>query len=92
LALLSPRVGVPNSLPTVNVTNKLVSIQFNNGVTFVKDYRALCSSGIGVETFSSSQNGVTVEYVNVNCVTFKRISTPPFYKIEKRLIETVRDR
>lgn len=85
-------VSFAASAATVNVVNKVVTIQFNNGVSFVKDYGPFCSTGIGVETYSASENGVTVEYVNVNCVTVKRIPTRPFFIIEKRLIETVRDR
>ncbi len=77
---------------TVNVSNKVVSIQFANGVTFVKDYSALCSTAIGTQTFSSSQNGVTVESVNVNCVTVTTSPRPPFVTINRRLIETIRDR
>jgi hypothetical protein len=77
---------------TVSVNNKVVSIQFANGVTFVKDYSPFCSTSIGVQGFSSSQNGVTVESVNVNCVTVTTIPRPPYVIINRRLIETVLDR
>ena len=88
LALALTSVSFVASAATVNVVNKVVSIQFANGTVFVKDYTPNCSTSIGIESFST--NGV--ESVNVNCVTFSRIQTPPFFVINKRLIETIRDR
>ncbi len=91
-ALALTAVAFTASAASVSVVNKVVTIQFINGKTVIKDYTPFCSTGIGVQTFSSNVNGQLVESVNVNCVTVTQIPNPPFIQINSRLIETVRDR
>jgi hypothetical protein len=74
---------------TVNVSNKTVSIQFANGKTFAKDYSSSCvRGGIGVSSYNI--NGY--ERVEIYCATFTSLPYPPYYNVNKVLLETVYDR